>query len=185
MIFDRNILAWGEIRKRLGTPPTITLTATATEDVRADIIHRMELADPSIVITGFDRPNLAYESKRISKVAEKSAELLSLWQQEKGTGIVYCSTRKAVDEVSELLKQRLRGRPIFSYHGGMDAATRTANQEQFMETPAAIAVATNAFGMGINKPDVRLVVHYNVRARWRVTTRKPAERAAMDSRPAA
>jgi ATP-dependent DNA helicase RecQ len=151
-----------EVRQRLGEPTTITLTATATEDVRQDIVRRMGLIDPTIVITGFDRPNLAYESRRISKVAEKSAELLSLWHEEPGSGIVYCSTRKSVDEVSTLLSERLKGRPVFAYHGGMSAENRTANQEKFMETPAAIAVATNAFGMGINKPDVRLVVHNNV-----------------------
>jgi ATP-dependent DNA helicase RecQ len=151
-----------EVRQRLGEPPTITLTATATHDVREDIVQRMGLIDPTIVITGFDRPNLAYESRRISKVAEKSAEMISLWKEEPGSGIVYCSTRKSVDEVSTLLRERLKGRPVFAYHGGMSGDDRTENQERFMETPAAIAVATNAFGMGINKPDVRLVVHNNV-----------------------
>src|SRR6185295_11795773 len=87
----------GEVRKRLGSPPTIALTATATDDVRADIIHRLELREPSIVVTGFDRPNLAYESQRVAKVAEKSRVLIDLLRQEPGSGIVYCSTRRAVD----------------------------------------------------------------------------------------
>ena len=151
-----------EVRQRFGEPPTITLTATATHDVREDIIQRMGLIDPTVIVTGFDRPNLAYESRRISKVAEKTAELLSLWNNEPGTGIIYCATRKSVEEVTAMLRERLNGRPIFSYHGGMTAGDRTENQEKFMETAGAIAVATNAFGMGINKPDVRLVVHYNV-----------------------
>jgi ATP-dependent DNA helicase RecQ len=152
----------GDVREKLGFPPCIALTATATEDVRTDIIHQLRLNEPTIVITGFDRTNLSYQCRRIAKTAEKDGELLSLLRGEPGGTIVYCATRKAVDEVTSLLSSSLRDRPIFAYHGGMDLAARTANQERFMNTPRAIAVATNAFGMGINKPDVRLVVHYNI-----------------------
>jgi len=152
----------GEVRKRFGSPPTIALTATATEDVRNDIIRRLELREPTIVVTGFDRPNLAYESRRMPKATQKDAELLDLLRQETGSCIIYCSTRKSVDEVTAMLGEQLKDRPIFAYHAGMDQAARTSNQEQFMSTPRAIAVATNAFGMGINKPDIRLVVHYNI-----------------------
>ncbi|HWE03084.1 MAG TPA: ATP-dependent DNA helicase RecQ [Tepidisphaeraceae bacterium] len=152
----------GEVREKLGSPPCIALTATATEDVRTDIIHQLRLNEPTIVITGFDRTNLSYQCRRMSKNAEKGAELMSLLRGEPGGSIVYCATRKAVDEVTSLLSSNLRDRPIFAYHGGMDLAARTANQERFMNTPRAVAVATNAFGMGINKPDIRLVVHYNI-----------------------
>ncbi|HEV7301011.1 MAG TPA: ATP-dependent DNA helicase RecQ [Tepidisphaeraceae bacterium] len=152
----------GEVREKLGSPATIALTATATDDVRQDIIHHLNLHEPRVVVTGFDRTNLLYESRRVAKAAEKDGELLNLLRQETGSGIVYCSTRKSVDEVTSLLAGRLKDRPIFAYHAGMDAAARTANQEQFMQTPRAVAVATNAFGMGINKPDIRLVVHYNL-----------------------
>ena len=152
----------GHVRERLGSPVTIALTATATEDVRQDIVHNLQLKTPRVVVTGFDRTNLLYESRRTPKVSDKDTELLKLLRQETGSAIVYCSTRKTVDEVTGLLSGRLTDRPVFAYHAGMDAAARTANQEQFMQTPRAIAVATNAFGMGINKPDIRLVVHYQM-----------------------
>ena len=152
----------GEVREKLGSPPCIALTATATEDVRDDIIRQLGLREPTIVITGFDRINLAYESRRLARSSEKEGELLQLMRSEPGSAIVYCATRKAVDEVTSLLSGSLMDRPIFAYHAGMDQAARTANQERFMNTPRAVAVATNAFGMGINKPDIRLVVHYNI-----------------------
>ena len=152
----------GEIRTKLGSPPCIALTATATEDVRNDIIRQLGLDSPTIVVTGFDRPNLSYQTRRAAKVSEKDAELLSLVRGEPGSTIIYCATRKAVDAVTALVSGSLTDRPIFAYHAGMDPAARTANQEKFMNTPRAVAVATNAFGMGINKPDIRLVVHYNI-----------------------
>lgn len=152
----------GDIRRNLGSPPCIALTATATEDVRNDIIRQLGLNEPTIVVTGFDRPNLSYQSRRTPKAKEKESELISLVRAEPGSGIIYCATRKAVDEVTSLLSESLSDRPVFAYHAGMDPAARTANQEKFMATPRAIAVATNAFGMGINKPDIRLVVHFNI-----------------------
>jgi ATP-dependent DNA helicase RecQ len=151
----------GEVRKRWGDIPCIALTATATNDVRGDIHVRLGLKEPRVVITGFDRTNLLYECRRVAKVSEKDAELLKLLRQEPGSSIVYCATRKAVDEVTTLLSRSLKDRPVFAYHAGMDQAARAGNQERFMSTPRSIAVATNAFGMGINKPDIRLVVHYN------------------------
>jgi ATP-dependent DNA helicase RecQ len=160
--FRPEYLRLGEVRKRLNSPPTIALTATATEDVRADIVRGLALREPKIVITGFDRPNLSYQSLRIPKVAAKDLEVIRMIENEPGSAIVYCATRRAVDEVAEMLANRFPRRNVFAYHAGMDAAERTANQEKFMQTPHAVAVATNAFGMGINKPDIRLVVHYNL-----------------------
>jgi ATP-dependent DNA helicase RecQ len=152
----------GDVRQRLGSPPTIALTATATDDIRDEIIHLLGLREPTVVVTGFDRPNLRYESRSISKVRDKDDALIDLLRKETGSGIVYCATRKAVDAVTQLISDSITDRPVFAYHAGMDPAARTANQERWMETPRAIAVATNAFGMGINKPDVRWVVHYNL-----------------------
>ena len=180
--FRPEYLRLGEVRQKLGGPPCIALTATATEDVREDIIHQLGLKEPTIVITGFDRPNLRYASRRIPKAADKAGELIELLRSEPGSCIVYCATRKAVDEVTSLLSASLRDRPIFAYHAGMDQAARTANQDRFMNTSRAIAVATNAFGMGINKPDVRLVVHYNLPGTLEAYYQE-AGRAGRDSLP--
>jgi ATP-dependent DNA helicase RecQ len=173
----------GEARKKLGLPPTIALTATATDDVREDIILQLGLRDPTVVVTGFDRPSLLYESRRISKGQNKDAALVELLRQEPGSTLVYCATRKAVDEVAGILQQAGPNRTVLRYHAGMDGASRTTSLEQFMQTTGVIAVATNAFGMGINKPDIRLVVHYNTPGTLEAYYQE-AGRGGRDGRPA-
>jgi ATP-dependent DNA helicase RecQ len=174
----------GEARKKLGNPPTIALTATATDDVREDIITQLGLSEPTVVVTGFDRPGLLYESRRITKGGSKDSMLADLLKEEQGSAIVYCATRKAVDELGSLLKKAIPPkRKILRYHAGMDAAARTASLEQFMQTDGAVAIATNAFGMGINKPDIRLVVHYNMPGTLEAYYQE-AGRGGRDGRPA-
>jgi ATP-dependent DNA helicase RecQ len=173
----------GEARQRLGNPPTIALTATATQEVREDIIRQLGLREPTIVVTGFDRPGLRYESRRITQGTNKDAVLKELLENEPGSAIVYCATRKAVDELDALLRQALSERPIFRYHAGMEAADRSASLEGFMQTAGAVSIATNAFGMGINKPDIRLIVHYNTPGTLEAYYQE-AGRGGRDGRPA-
>ena len=152
----------GEVRRLLGSPPTIALTATATQEVRDDIIVQLGMREPSVYVTGFDRPNLRYACRSLRKEEEKQDQLIEMVEQNAGAGIVYCSTRRKVDDTATLLKANFPKRPIFAYHAGMEGDARSTSQTGWMDSANGVAVATNAFGMGINRPDTRFVVHYNV-----------------------
>ena len=171
------------LKNELGDVPVIALTATATREVRADISASLGLREPLVVVTGFDRPNLIYECRRTSTELEKMETLHKLLSAEPGSSIVYCATRKAVDETTEQLSRMFKKRQIDPYHAGMDPARRAASQRAFMDTPGAIAVATIAFGMGINKPDTRLVVHFNMPGTME-NYYQEAGRAGRDTAPA-
>lgn len=139
-------------------PPVAAFTATATDQVRADIVRLLALQDPLCRVTGFDRPNLRFELRHPK---DKRAELLSLLRGFTGeSGIVYCATRKAVEEVCGCLLEN--GFSAAPYHAGLSKQQRQQHQEDFLYSRVQIMVATNAFGMGIDKPDVRYVVHYNM-----------------------
>ena len=151
----------GHFRRRLGNPATIALTATATDRVRRDIVAQLALNDPKILVAGFARPNLFYEVKTPPSERQKSTLLVEFLRRTPGAGIIYVSTRKRAEEVARTLADEARRRAVV-YHAGMLPDQRRKTQEDFMQGRSEIVVATNAFGMGIDKADVRFVVHYNV-----------------------
>jgi len=145
------------LRRRHPHIPMLAFTATATSRVRLDVIAQLGLREPAVHLSSFNRPNLFYEVHQ--KTAGTYAELLRL-ARAGGAGIVYCLSRKRVEELCAQLKaDHVAARP---YHAGLDAAVRRANQEGFIRDDVQVMVATIAFGMGINKPDVRWVVHYDL-----------------------
>jgi ATP-dependent DNA helicase RecQ len=149
-----------EARSRIGSPPTVALTATATPDVREDICRQLALVNPKTIITGFDRTNLTYHVLAARNEGEKDDLLVETLQGQDGLAVVYASTRKAVDRISHLLEQR--GISAAGYHAGLDDKHRRDVQEAFMTERIRAIVATNAFGMGIDKPNVRTVVHHSM-----------------------
>ncbi|MDR1514983.1 MAG: DNA helicase RecQ [Synergistaceae bacterium] len=139
-------------------PVMAAFTATATEEVRGDIVRQLALESPFTIITGFDRENLFFQ---VESPADKMSFLMGYVKKfPELPGIVYCSTRKAVDEVCGNL--RANGVKAVRYHAGLDDAERLKNQDAFIRDRAAVIAATNAFGMGIDKSNVRYVIHYNM-----------------------
>jgi ATP-dependent DNA helicase RecQ len=149
----------GRVRKKLRPPRTVALTATATPEVRDDLVKSLLMKDPQVFVAGFDRSNLFLEVAAVTGEAERRHAVLAV-AEEKGSGIVYCSTRKGAEALFDTLKGN--GRTVVMYHAGMTDEERDKAQDQFMASPNSIAVATNAFGMGIDKPDIRFVVHAQI-----------------------
>ena len=148
-----------EFIKNLPKRPIVSaFTATATEEVKNDILCTLSLADPEVVITGFDRKNLYYSVENIRRKDEFIMEYIEKHPTE--SGIIYCATRKNVDNLFELLFKR--GVPVTRYHAGLTNETRKKNQDDFIYDRTSVIIATNAFGMGIDKSNVRYVIHYNM-----------------------
>jgi ATP-dependent DNA helicase RecQ len=149
----------GEVLETLGRPQVAAFTATATPEVRRDILTHLALREPREFVAGFARPNLKLLITPVANEPEKYARLHALIAEHK-TGIVYCSTRKRVEAVAETL--RLGNISSILYHGGMNDEAREKAQNEFMQGRRDIVVATNAFGMGIDRADIRFVVHFDV-----------------------
>ena len=147
------------IINEIGTRPLIALTATATPKVQHDIQKNLAMADAHVYKSSFNRENLYYEVR--PKTTAVDREIIRFIKQRPGkSGIIYCLSRKKVEELAELL--RVNNISALAYHAGMDGATRTANQDAFLLEKVDVIVATIAFGMGIDKPDVRYVIHYDM-----------------------
>lgn len=148
-----------EFIKNLPKRPIVSaFTATATEEVKNDILCTLSLEDPEVVITGFDRKNLYYSVENIRRKDEFIMEYIEKHPTE--SGIIYCATRKNVDNLFEMLFKR--GVPVTRYHAGLTNETRKKNQDDFIYDRTPVIIATNAFGMGIDKSNVRYVIHYNM-----------------------
>ena len=146
------------IINEIGAAPLIALTATATPKVQLDIQKNLGMSDASVFKSSFNRPNLYYEIRPKHNVDRDIIRFIK--QNEGKSGIIYCLSRKKVEELTELLVAN--GIRALAYHAGMDAATRAANQDDFLMERVEVIVATIAFGMGIDKPDVRYVIHYDI-----------------------
>jgi ATP-dependent DNA helicase RecQ len=151
----------GLARRQVGSPPCIALTATATDLVRRDIADQLDLHDPAQFVTGFDRPNLVYSVIDAHREPEKFAALAETLAATPGSAIVYASSRARCDMVGSFLGTELK-RSRVVYHAGLGRDERARAQEQFMSGEVETVVATNAFGMGVDKSDIRAVVHFNL-----------------------
>ena len=157
--FRPDYLRLGRSLEKIGRPQCVALTATATPIVRNDISSVLALRDPFEQVSGFSRPNLSLNISAVDKAAQKDERMKSVIAAHK-TGIVYCATRKKVEAVSETITSW--GMKCVAYHGGMSDQEREKAQEIFITRKADVAVATNAFGMGIDRSDVRFVIHYEI-----------------------
>lgn len=156
--FRPDYLTLGSVVERLGRPVVLALTATATAEVREDIIRQLGMKDPQVTITGFARPNLRFEVRRTVNERMKDAELIRILEETAGVGVVYCATIREAEALHERLSAKF---PVGLYHGKMAAADRKDAQDRFMADEYRAMIATNAFGLGIDKPDLRFVAHYH------------------------
>jgi len=157
--FRPDYMRIGAVAEALGHPCLLALTATATKRVRSEIVERLGMRRPKIFVRGFDRPNIFLRVDRFETEAEKRDALVHRCRWSDKPGIVYTGTRKAAEQIMQALDAE-KIHALF-YHGGMKAQDRRAIQDRFMAGEADVMVATNAFGMGVDKPDIRFVYHYD------------------------
>jgi ATP-dependent DNA helicase RecQ len=180
--FRPAFLGLGAAVKAVGGPPVLALTATATEQVLDDISRHLGLRDPRRFNLGIFRPNLQYEVRHTANEIAKQQHLVRILRETEGTGIVYCATVKNCDQVTRILEGE--GLSTTAYHGRLAAARRRETQDRFMNGELKAIVATNAFGMGIDKPDIRFVVHYDMPGSLEAYSQESG-RAGRDGSPAA
>jgi len=178
--------AYLSLRKALedvGRPPVLATTATAPPHVRDDILFQLGMEGATTVTTTFDRPNLHYEVIIFTDEDEKMKTLVTLLRKLPRPGIVYCATVKKVEELYEALTRW--GVPVGKYHGRMNKKDRDESQQAFMDSAELVMVATNAFGLGVDKPNIRNVLHYHVPGSLEAYAQEAGVAAAMASRRAA
>jgi ATP-dependent DNA helicase RecQ len=158
--FRPDYLALGRVRKQLGEPMCLALTATATAQVRDDIKKQLLIPNADVFVSGFERRNLFLEVYRARGKNDKLARMEALLRHMGGSSIVYCATRKAVEDVGAELTRA--GFAVGIYHAGLTDAERERVQNSFMSDQVQVLVATNAFGMGVDKPDIRATIHYQI-----------------------
>lgn len=178
--FRPDYLTLGSVVKRLGKPPVLALTATATAEVRGDIERQLGMTDTNVTITGFARPNLRFEVRRTVNQSVKDAEVARILEGKSGSGIVYTATVKEAERLHELFKHRFA---VGMYHGKMSPGDRKATQDAFMNGTLSTIIATNAFGLGIDKRDLRFVAHYHFPGSVEAYYQE-AGRAGRDGHPA-
>ncbi|SDH08828.1 ATP-dependent DNA helicase RecQ [Alteribacillus persepolensis] len=158
--FRTDYLQLGKVRRALGSPPCLALTASAPPEVRDDILYQLECVRPVLFCDSIDRTNISIEAASVPTTEEKKTTLLNYVKSMPMPGMVYVSSRKKAEQLTRLMTDRLDV-SAFYYHGGMTQEDRNLIQQQFLQGEVDVICCTNAFGMGINKPNIRFVIHYD------------------------